>query len=179
MNRLPPGEILGSAMPRHLDERLALRFPALFRLLAGRATSLPPGAALRRRLAERSLSRGFEGLSRGDPEFLLLTMAPDVEFNYLGGGVGFAERYRGHEGVREFTRDWIAAWGNADYEVERVIDLGDRIVYRHKVTTSGDSSGAEITNTQGGVAYLGDGVIRRIDTYWHWWDLVEALGLTQ
>jgi ketosteroid isomerase-like protein len=171
-------EILGSAMSRHLDERLALRFPALFRLLAGRATSLPPSSALRRRVAERSLSRGFEALSRGDLEFMLLTLAPDVEFNYLGGGVGFAERYRGHEGVREFTRDWIAAWGNADYEVEHVIDLGDRIVYRYKVIASGGSSGAEVTNMQGGVAYLGDGVIRRIDTYWHWWDLVEALGLT-
>ena len=164
-------------MSRHLDESLALRFPALFRVLAGRVAGLPPTSRLRRRILERSLSRAYEALSRGDIEFALLNFAPDFELNYIGGPVGFAGRYRGHEGMREFIRDWLAEWGSTEYLLEELIDLGDRLVYRYRVVASGGHSGAQVTDTQGGVAHVERGNIARLDIYWHWSDLVETLDL--
>ena len=164
-------------MSRHLDESLALRFPALFRLLAGRVAGLPPTSRLRRRILERSLSRAYEALSRDDIEFALLNFAPDFELNYIGGPVGFGGRYRGHDGMREFIRDWLAEWGSTEYLVEQLIDLGDRLVYRYKVIASGGHSGVRVTDTQGGVAYVKGGSIARLDIYWHWSDLAQTLGL--
>jgi ketosteroid isomerase-like protein len=164
-------------MSRHLDESLALRFPALFRLVAGRVAGMPPTSRLRRRILERSLNRAYEALSRGDIEFALLNFASDFELNYIGGPVGFADRYRGHEGMREFIRDWLTEWGTTEYAVEHLIDLGDRLVYRYKVVASGGSSGVQVTDTQGGVAHVKGGSIGRLDIYWHWADLVETLGL--
>ena len=33
--------------------------------------------------------------------------------------------YTGHEGVREAWRDRLSAWGEVDYEVEELMDVGD------------------------------------------------------
>jgi ketosteroid isomerase-like protein len=36
--------------------------------------------------------------------------------------------YRGHDGVREFWRNWLAAWSEIQFEIDGVRDAGDDVV---------------------------------------------------
>jgi ketosteroid isomerase-like protein len=167
-------------MGRHLDERLALRAPGLYRRLFKPLLALPTGSALRRRVLKRQVARGFEALSREDDEVALLAYDDDAEINIIGDefrALGFAERYHGHQGWRDYLQLWRAEWVSARYTPEAVIDLGDRLVVRVTSTGLGASSGAEVTHSWGSVYYLGDGAVVRQDFYWDWSECVEALGL--
>jgi ketosteroid isomerase-like protein len=174
--------ILGAAMRRHLDERLALRAPRLYRRLIKLVAALPPGSPARRRALKRMVDRAWAALSRGDDEIVMLAFDPDVEFNLIGGEVdllGLAERYRGHEGWREFIRLWRAEWVGLQitHTPEALIDLGDRLVMRVTLTARGATSGADVAQTMGIVAWFADGAVVRQDNYYRWSDCVEALGL--
>ena len=82
-------------MGRHLDERLALRTPRLYRRLIKLVEALPPGSPVRRRALERMAVRGWAALSRGDDKIVLLVFDRDVEFNIIGDVVDLAEHYHG------------------------------------------------------------------------------------
>jgi ketosteroid isomerase-like protein len=167
-------------MGRHLDERLALRAPRLYRRLLKQVLALPPGSPLRRRVLNRLAARGWEALSRGDDEIVLLVFDRDVEFNIIGvdfRALGFAECYHGHEGWREFIGIWRAEWVGLQHTPEALIDLGDRLVTRLTLTARGATSGADVAQTLGAVVWFADGAIVRQDNYWEWAECVEALGL--
>ena len=127
---------------RHLDERLVLRAPWLFRhqaklLLA----TLPLGSRVRERVAKLLLARAFEALAREDYEVIMLTYDPGVEIRIIGDdarAAGFAERYHGHQGYRDVMRVWRTEW--VDPSPDELIDLGDRWIVR--MTLSGRGAGA-------------------------------------
>jgi ketosteroid isomerase-like protein len=168
-------------MERHLDERLALRVPRLYRRLIKLAQALPAGSPLRRRVLKRALARTLEALAREDDEVVLLSIDPAWEVNVIGDefrALGFAEHYHGHEGWLELMTLWRAEWISARYTPELLIDLGDQCVIARITTTArGASSGAEVTQTAGYVFHSVDGAVVRQDFYWNWTDCVEALGL--
>lgn len=174
------GAILGAAMGRSLDERLALRAPWLCRRLIKLVLALAPGSPVRRRALNRLGARGWAAFSRGDDEIVLLLVDRDVEINHIGftPGLGLAERYHGHEGLLEFRRLWFAEWAGSQitHTPEALIDLGDRIVMRVTLTARGATSGADVSQTLGFVQWWADGVIVRSDAYWEWSECVEALG---
>jgi ketosteroid isomerase-like protein len=166
-------------MPRHRDERLALRFPGLYDRLVRRAMTLPVGSLLRQRLLKRIASRGLEAFSRGDAETVLLLFHPEVEIHFTGGeALGLSAHYQGHEGVRAWMRDWRSQWGDYDEVVEQLIDLGDGVVTRTRITTRGDRSGVELTRTAGNHFHLTDGKVTRWDAYFDYERAAADLGLS-
>jgi ketosteroid isomerase-like protein len=36
--------------------------------------------------------------------------------------------YRGHEGVRTYWRRWLSAWSDLDFEIQDLVDAGDKVV---------------------------------------------------
>jgi ketosteroid isomerase-like protein len=167
-------------MGRHLDERLALRVPRLYRRLIKRVEALPPGSPVRRRALERMAARGWAALSRGDDEIVLLFLDSDVEFNIVGADmIDLAEHYHGHGGWLEFIDHWRTGWAGLQitHTPEEVIDLGDRIVTRLTLSARGATSGADVAQTMGIVSWFADGAIVRQDNYWQWSDCVKALRL--
>jgi ketosteroid isomerase-like protein len=168
-------------MGRHLDERLALRAPRLYRRLSKLVGALPPGSPVRRRALKRMVVHGWAALSRGDDEIVLLVFDRDVEFNIIGTDVvDLAEHYHGHEGWLEFIGHWRASWGGSQitHTPEAMIDLGDRLVVRVTLTARGAASGAAVAQTMGIVHWLGpDGAVVRQDNYWEWSECLKALGL--
>jgi ketosteroid isomerase-like protein len=166
-------------MGRHLDERLALRAPELYRRYLKLVFALPTGSPLRRRAVKRLVARGCEALSRDDDEVCLLAYDEDAELNIIGDelrAAGFAERYHGHQGWRDFVQLWRVDWVDIRYTPDALIDLGDRLVVRVTRTSRGASSGAEVTHTWGSVYCFGEGAIVRQDFYWDWSECFEALG---
>lgn len=77
------------------------------------------------------MARAWAALSRGDDKIIYpLVFDRDIEFNIIGGAAGGAppalgERYHGHDGWREFIRQWRAEWGGGHIEhtPEALIDL--------------------------------------------------------
>ena len=131
----------------------------------------PAGSLVRRRLVKRWAVSGWDAVARGDVEIVLLALHADYEINVFGAPLrtlGFAERYHGHAGMREFMESWLAEWGSIHYKVEHVFDFGDRIAMRFTGTSRGAASGAEVAATSGAVYYLKNGTVVGQDFYWEW-----------
>src|SRR2546427_4987108 len=52
--------------------------------------------------------------------------------------------YRGHEGLRQFQREWLEAFETHHVDAERFIDAGGVIVVGYRVTGRGKASGAAV-----------------------------------
>jgi ketosteroid isomerase-like protein len=167
---------------RHLDERLGLAAPGLFRQLRRLLLKLSPGSELRRRVLEHFAVRGWEAFARGDFDAALISFDPAYEVNLHGEmfqGLGFDSRYVGYAGMKQFGAAWRAEWSTIEYAVEELIDLGDRIVLRFTTTTRGAASGARVSQTAGSIYLLRDGSIVRQDFYWDWNECAAALKQAQ
>ena len=91
------------------------------------------------------LLRGaFESFLAGERDFGVELMHPEVEWDSSGlslldiGGI-----YRGHEGVRQFWRDWLYAWETVQFDYE-LIGAGDRVVALIDQRMRGRSTGIEV-----------------------------------
>jgi ketosteroid isomerase-like protein len=134
---------------------------------------------VRRRLLKRLVARSLEAYGRGEFEFGLLFMEPDVEV-HVGGGVaqalGLAETYHGHQGVREIWDDYRRDMADFRVEPEQMIDLGDRYALRVTLVGTGRTSGATTRHTEGFILYFSRrSLIGRQEVYWSWNDALAAL----
>jgi hypothetical protein len=167
-------------MPRHLDERLMLRFPRVTEWLAARLLALPPGSPLRRRILKRLFSRAWEAQARGDNELSLLFIDPAVEINVFGTtALGLDDHYAGHEGWRRFGEEWRNEWEGAEARPEWLIDMGDRLACRVRIASRGRSSGAGVVATIGWDYHLRNGKATTVVAHWSWPELATELGLSE
>ena len=87
--------------------------------------------------------------------------------------------YTGHEGVREAWRDRLMAWGEVDYEVEELMDIGDRVVAIIRDRQVGRSSGVPINSAHAAVWTLADGKVTRLQVFDDRQEALEAVGLRE
>jgi ketosteroid isomerase-like protein len=163
-----------------MEERVALAMPTfLVRVMFVGLGRLPPGSYLRRRIQKRNFRRVFEALARDDYEFALLSYEPDVEVRVWGdapGALGLAESYHGNQGFRDFLGDYKQDMNNLRWELEQIIDLGDRIALRTAVVGTGAHSGLTTSNTMGIIWRISArGTVTRQDVYWKWDETLAAL----
>ena len=165
---------------RSIEERVALAMPTyLLRVIYAGAARLPPGSYLRRRILKRTFRRAFDGAARDDYEYVLLGYEPDVELRMLGDAprtLGLAESYHGHQGLRDLLGDMKRDMINLRWEVEQIVDLGDRIAARATAVGTGALSGVTTRNTVGYISWISPrGTIMRLDVYWTWDETLAAL----
>jgi ketosteroid isomerase-like protein len=130
---------------RTLDERVALRFPFLFRLSAKAVSRLPLGSRLRRYLVTRRTCQGYEAVNRGDLDVLLAVYHTDV-VTCFDSSIGIvppdlAGEHHGHAGFRQMWQRWRSAWDDLRFEPRELIDAGDRMIVTVDVTGRGGGSG--------------------------------------
>jgi hypothetical protein len=96
-----PSERVGQH--RSLDERLFVRFPALYRLLADAWMRLSPGSLLRRLMLTRNAKRGMAAVNRRDFEVLFLAIDPEIEYHAAGDQLppGMDAVSHGHDGYEK------------------------------------------------------------------------------
>ena len=87
--------------------------------------------------------------------------------------------YHGHEGVREFWRDSLSVFGVIDFEVEELIDAGDRVLATIREREIGRASGAPVQATHVAVYTLGDGKVTRLQVFDDRSEALEAAGLSE
>ena len=73
--------------------------------------------------------------------------------------------FRGHDGIRDYMRQLEEGLGRPRYEAEEVLESGDRVYGRMRVTASGPASGATLAIEVGLVATVRDGLIAAIDAF--------------
>lgn len=87
--------------------------------------------------------------------------------------------YTGHEGVREAWRDRLSAWGEVDFDVEELMEAGDRVVAVIRDRQVGRSSGVPVKSAHAAVWTLVDGKVTRLQVFDERQQAVEAAGLSE
>jgi ketosteroid isomerase-like protein len=119
----------------------------------------------------------IDGWLRGDPTTLEL-IAEDVIYiapPTMPGG----ETYRGHEGVLQWVVDWRREWTDYELELERVEDLGDRVMTVERNRAKGKRSGADVDMQTYSLWSLRDGRVVRWEGFQTEDEALKAAGLRE
>jgi ketosteroid isomerase-like protein len=164
---------------RSLDERLFVRWPRTFQVLARAVLLLPPRSRLRRALLRRSVLSGWSAWSRGDLDLMLVRYAPDYQSVFAPEfvTVGLSSSYRGHAGIREWTADLSEAWGEMEVTLNEIVDAGDRLVNLGRFCARGRGSGVELDSPTGQAVWFERGLVARERVFFDWDEALAAAGL--
>jgi hypothetical protein len=135
-----------AAQRRTLDERLFVRFPVLYRLLADAWMRLPPRSRVRRMMLARFVGRGLAAVNRRDFDVLFLGIDPGIEYRPAGDQrpPGMDAVRHGHDGYQEVWRQMIDAFEDFHAEPEELLDLGDLLLATIQYRGHGTGSGVPV-----------------------------------
>ncbi|HLM31999.1 MAG TPA: nuclear transport factor 2 family protein [Solirubrobacterales bacterium] len=166
---------------RALDERLAIRFPALARLLAGTFMRLSPQSRLRRLILIRRIQQAYAAHRRRDYEAVLAgwdraseyrpsrdLMPPDLDATF-----------HGHEGMRQLWRYWRDAFEDIHWEPEEILDCGDKLLVTAVQTGRGSGSGVAVSEPVFQLFTLRRGFVQRQEDFSDRSQALEAAGLSE
>ena len=125
-----------------------------------------------------AVRRAFENFLAGGRDWGTDLLHPEVEWDASGVPVpDIAEVYRGPDGVRQFWRDWLAAWETVQFEYE-LVEAEDRVVALIDQRMRGRSTGIEVTMGKYAQVYtFRDGLIVHWKGYVSQAEALEAVGL--
>jgi ketosteroid isomerase-like protein len=94
------------------------------------------------------------------------------------GNVVLSDEYRGHDGVRQFFRDWAGSFEDYFAHAEQFTDGGDgQVVVRARQGGRGRQSGADLDMRYWQVFRLKGGRVVRVEVYSEESEALEAVGL--
>ena len=114
--------------------------------------------------AER-VRRAFERWNAGDHTAPLDEIHPDAEVHTVIGGALSGEKFRGHQGVREWLRGFDENFERWQIEVGEILEEGDRVVLLGFIRARGRASGVELEQPVGWVFRFRDGKFWRVHTF--------------
>lgn len=167
--RIPLSPLSEKASERRtLDERVAIRFPRLRRLAGRSLFRLPPRSRLRQALLARAIARAYAAANRRDFELVLTGNDPGSyeyrpSIDYLPPDMDTA--YDGHDGYREFWRQWLEAFGDIRWDPEEVIDFGPRTLVTARQSGHGSGSGVAVGQLMFQVFTFRDGLVVRQEDF--------------
>ncbi|MFN2616590.1 MAG: nuclear transport factor 2 family protein [Thermoleophilaceae bacterium] len=164
---------------RNLEERLFVRFPALYRRPAALVARLSPRSRLRRTLLRREVVSGWHATSRQDFELVVVRYADDVEIKFDAAfeAIGLAGPFRGHQGILERERTFQEEWQRWEAVPMTVLDLGERLVVLGEVRLAGKASGLELEREVAQLMTSRDGLVVRDEIVMGWDKGLRAAGL--
>ncbi len=160
---------------RPLEDRLALRFPALATRINGwlaRVTlRLPRRWRLRHLLIEATAWRVYNAISRGDLDVLRTFNHPDTVWDLSRAVIGEAELYHGRDGVVRFNEEWLGEWSEWDLDLASIEEVKAGVFFVHlRSRAVGRASGApvemdyfQILRLRGGLTWRGTFFTKRAD----------------
>jgi ketosteroid isomerase-like protein len=165
---------------RGLADRLAVRFPRLARLfLSVGIRFTTPRSRVRRDGLRRVLRSGWAAAPRKDWELMFVRYSRDVvweipeEFRTLG----FADTYRGHEGLVEGLERFSEAFESWEIRPDRALDLGDRVLALGSFRGRARASGVEWEQEFSQLVTLANGLVVRDRFFYSWEQGLRAAGL--
>lgn len=138
----------GATRHRTLDERLAVRFPAVFGPIVARLLRLPPGSKLRQALLARTMARAYAAANRRDFELILTFNDPD-RYEYRPSTdllpPDMDTVYHGADGYRRFWRLWLDAFDDIRWDPEEIQDFGGKVLVAARQSGRGSGSGVAVS----------------------------------
>jgi ketosteroid isomerase-like protein len=87
--------------------------------------------------------------------------------------------YRGHEGVRESFERWLENFEEYEFEVERMVDCGDKVLVYGREEGRGSLSGASISQRIYTVCTFRDSKLARYQEFYEEGEALQAAGLSE
>jgi ketosteroid isomerase-like protein len=164
---------------RNFEERLIVRFPALYRRLAALFERLSPHSRLRRALLSRGFVSGWAAFARRDFELILVRFAPDAELEFAPGvqTLGLSGTFRGHEAMTKGLRELRDGFASADPEPAYVVDLGDRVLSLGVTRAGGRGSDVQFEQKIAELVTAREGLSVRAQHFFSWEEGLRAAGL--
>jgi ketosteroid isomerase-like protein len=129
--------------------------------------------------------RLFDAVACRDTESVLALYDPDVE--WVGSRHRWTEvlgstqaNWRGHEGLRRWSREYYEIWEYLEDEIEELIDAGEHVVSVVTTRARGRGSGVEVEwKRNAGVWTIREGKIVRVVWFPTREEALEAAGLRE
>ena len=122
----------------------------------------------------------YDAAARRDDATPFEVYAEDIVFDISNSRrVALALRpiYHGHEGVRQYWRETLSAFGEIDFEVTELIDAGDQVLAVIREREVGRASGVPVETTHTAVLTLSGGKIIQVQMFDDPEQAREAAGL--
>src|SRR5687768_127558 len=116
--------------------------------------------------------RSFEAIDRADLEEMLVYIAPQFAFHPSGRFADTARIYRGRQGWIDFWKTFRAAWERLTISIDRIEDLGDRVLVLGTFHGRGSGSGVDVTAKAAWLLTLDGGMLVHTTAFAEW---AEAL----
>ena len=110
----------------------------------------------------------YDAVTRRDTVSPFEVYADDIVWdvsNWRRAALDAKQVYRGHEGVREAWRETLDAWGKVDFEIEELIDAGDRVMAVIREREIGRASGVPVEGTHVAVWKLAGGKVIQLQVF--------------
>jgi ketosteroid isomerase-like protein len=120
--------------------------------------------------------RGLEAFARRDVDGVLADLAPDFVFHPSGRFVDTQSTYVGHEGFAAFLDLFNAAWQDIEVRLDRLEELGDRVLALGYLHGHGGESGVEITAEAAWLYTIAGGRVIELQAFTTWQDALVAAG---
>ena len=132
---------------RSLDQRLFVRFPALYRLLADGFLRLPLRSRFRRVMLAGFMARIYAAANRRDFEVVLLGWHPESEYRPSTELMppDLEPVFQGHEGYLRLWRYWLDAFEDIRWDPEEMLDFGAKLLVTTKQRGHGSGSGVSVS----------------------------------
>ncbi len=91
----------------------------------------------------------------------------------------FGRTYSGHAGLRLYIEDFIAVFEPPVFELEEILDAGERVVSVVRVRARGRQSGAQVRTRTANIFTVRQRLIRRQVIYMDRSEALEAVGLSE
>ena len=124
--------------------------------------------------------RVFEAFRAGNVERVLEMVDPAVEWD-LSRAATWPERpvYRGYDDVSRFFAEWTGEWEDYEFDVEELLDAGQRVVAVVRDGGRSKKAGIKLERRHGEVWTLRDGKVVRVDLFDTKADALQAVGLRE
>jgi uncharacterized protein len=111
-----------------------------------------------------------------NPEATFELFDPEIEWSEPE-EIPDSQVYRGHDGVRDSMRKFVGTWDDFRNNVQELIDAGDSVIARVRITGRGKGSGVGIDAEQFQVWTLRDGKAVRLQMFFDKAGAERAAGL--
>jgi ketosteroid isomerase-like protein len=132
---------------RSLDQRLFVRLPGLYRLLADGFMRLPQRSRLRRLMLARLIGRAYAAANRRDFDAVLVGWDPGSEYRPSGELMppDLEAAFQGRDGYLRLWRYWLDAFEDIRWDPEEILDLGDKVLVTTQQRGRGSGSGVAVS----------------------------------
>ena len=166
---------------RSLDQRVYVRFPAVYRLLADSLLRLPPRSRLRRLMLARTVGLAYAAANRRDFDSVLMGWDAASEYHPSGDLLppDLETVFYGHDGYRQLWRYWLDAFEDIRWDPEEILDFGDKFLVKTQQRGRGSGSGVAVSEPVFQLFTVQRGLVVRQEDFLDRAKALEAVGLSE